>query len=204
LASGEKCVFHFHKDRKYRYYDPYTTGQIKDQDNLELEFRNQLRCFQACFIDDVENGGFRYPDNLNKQDIIEDIKKWMKFAEMGGRDILCNTYNNLIKLLEDEKKIIVDINKNIIFDDSDIIKKGIFVGFNKNEISNLLKAGIDSSNSAFNLEDKLKSDIEKGDYSIKAMLYQDKPYQNKEINNKVIKIENEKKKEETKSSSKCC
>ena len=42
--------------------------------SLELEFRNQLRCFQACFIDDVENGGFRYPDNLKKQDIIEDIK----------------------------------------------------------------------------------------------------------------------------------
>ena len=23
LSSGEKCVYHNHKDRKYRYYDPY-------------------------------------------------------------------------------------------------------------------------------------------------------------------------------------
>ena len=22
LASGKKCVFHSHKDKKYRYYDP--------------------------------------------------------------------------------------------------------------------------------------------------------------------------------------
>ena len=73
LSSGEKCIYHYHKDRKYRYYDPLKTAKSKDQDELELEFRNQVRCFQARFIDDVKNGGFRFPDNLNKQDIIQDV-----------------------------------------------------------------------------------------------------------------------------------
>ena len=111
LSSGEKCAFHFHPDRKYRYYDPFCTAKSKGQDDLELEFRNQVRCFQACFIDDIENGGFRYPDNLNKNDIIEDVKKWMKYAQKGKRDVLYNTYVKFIKLLEDEKKIEVNTVK---------------------------------------------------------------------------------------------
>ena len=45
LASGEKCVFGAHKERKYRYYDPLYTAKSKGQDDLEMEFRNQLRCF---------------------------------------------------------------------------------------------------------------------------------------------------------------
>ena len=204
LASGEKCVYHYHKNRKYRYYDPFTTGKSKGQDDLELEFRNQVRCFQTCFIDDVKKGGFRYPDNLNKQDIIDDIKKWNKFAEMGFRDVLCKTYQKLITLLEGEKKIDVDINKNPIFDNLDIINKGIFKGLNKNEISNLIEAAIDSSNYAFNLENKFKSEIKKRDHTIEAKLYQDNLYQKKVVSYKEIIIEKEKEKEETKKSSKCC
>ena len=65
------------------------------EEELELEFRNQIRLFQQCFFYDKEHGGFRYPDNLSKNDIIEDIKKWMKYAEMGGRDILYQTYEQL-------------------------------------------------------------------------------------------------------------
>ena len=128
LSSGEKCIHHSHKDRKYRYYDPLSTAKTKSQDDLELEFRNQLRCFQACFIDDVENGGFRYPDNLNRQDIIDDIKGWMKYAQMGNRDILYKTYEKLISLLENEKKIIVDKIKKSKNDDPYVINKGIFKG----------------------------------------------------------------------------
>ena len=108
LSSGEKCIFQYHKDRKYRYYDPLYSAKSKKQDDLELEFRNQVRCFQACFIDDIKNGGFRYPDNLNKNDIIEDVKKWMKYAKMGNRNGLYNIYEKFIKLLEEEKEIIFD------------------------------------------------------------------------------------------------
>ncbi len=175
LASGEKCIYQSHKDRKYRYYDPYTTANIKSQDELELEFRNQVRCFQGCFIDDVEKGGFRYPDNLNKQTIIEDIKKWMSFAEMGGRDILYKTYQKLITLLEEEKQIVVDQIKRAGVQDNDIINSGIFKGVHKKETGNFINAGMLSSKNAFELESKIKQDYEKGDYSIKANLYRDPP-----------------------------
>ena len=184
LSSGEKCIHHSHKDRKYRFYDPLSTAKTKNQDDLELEFRNQLRCFQACFIDDVENGGFRYPDNLNRQDIIDDIKGWMKFAQIGNRDILYKTYEKLISLLENEKKIYVDKIKKSKNDDPNVINKGIFKGVHKNETSNFINAGMISSKLAFEIESKIKQEYEKGDYSIKANLYSDPPKQ-KNILNKI-------------------
>ena len=175
LSSGEKCIYHSHKDRKYRYYDPLMTAKSKGQDDLELEFRNQVRCFQACFIDDVENGGFRYPDNLNKQDIIQDVKKWMKYAKMGNREILYKTYEKFISLLEEEKKIIVDKIKTTKNYDPDVIDKGIFKGVHQKEVGNFLNAGMLSSKEAFEMEANIKKDYQKGDYSIKAILYQDPP-----------------------------
>jgi len=33
-SSGEKCIHHSHKDRKYRYYDPLSTAKTKSQDDL--------------------------------------------------------------------------------------------------------------------------------------------------------------------------
>lgn len=177
LSSGEKCIHHYHKERKYRYYDPLTTAKTKNQDELELEFRNQLRCFQACFIDDIENGGFRYPDNLNRQAIIEDVKGWMKYAKMGYRDILYQTYEKFITLLEKEKQIYVDKIKTINSNDPDVISKGIFKGVHKKETNNFITAGMLSNKEAFEMESKIKQDYLKGDYSIKANLYLDPPKQ---------------------------
>jgi hypothetical protein len=174
LSSGEKCIYHYHKDRKYRYYDPFMSAKSKNQDDLELEFRNQVRCFQACFIDDVENGGFRYPDNLNKKDIIDDVKKWMHYAKIGKRDILYKTYEKFILLLENEKKIIID-KINSKYYDPNVINKGIFEGIHKKEIGNFINAGMVGSKKAFEMEANIKKDYEKGDYSIKAILYQDPP-----------------------------
>ena len=202
LASGEKCVHHYHKNRKYRYYDPFTTGKSKFQEELELEFRNQIRLFQQCFFYDKEHGGFRYPDNLSKNDIIEDIKKWMKYAEMGGRDILYQTYEQLIALLEEEKKINVNINKNAIFYDSDIINNGILEGIDKNEIDNLIEAAINGSNLAYKIENNSLLNFRKGDNSIKAILYQDNLLENQKKVKRSITLE--KKKEEPENSSKCC
>ena len=116
-------------------------------------------------------------DNLNKQDIIEDIKKWMKYAEMGGRDILLETYKNLIKLLKEERKIFVDQIKTTKGNSSDIINNGIFKGVNKKETSNFISASLLSNKNAFELETKIKKDYENGDYSIKANLYHDPPKQ---------------------------
>ena len=175
LSSGEKCIFQYHKDRKYRYYDPLYSAKSKKQDDLELEFRNQVRCFQACFIDDIKNGGFRYPDNLNKNDIIEDVKKWMKYAQKGKRDVLYNTYVKFIKLLEDEKKIEVDTVKTSKNYGPDVIKKGIFKGVHKNEVGNFINSGMAGSKLAFEMEDAIRKDYQRGDYSINAMLYKDPP-----------------------------
>ena len=189
LSSGERCIFHSHKDRKYRYYDTLFTAKNKGQDDLELEFRNQVRCFQACFIDDVENGGFRYPDNLNKKEIIEDVQKWMKYAKMGGRDLLYKTYEKFIQLLQDEKKIEIDkINKTKNYE-IDIQNKGICQGIHKKEIINYINSGLKCNKLAFEMEDEIKKCFEKGDYSIKAILYTDPlPYEEIEVPTKSIKI----------------
>jgi hypothetical protein len=175
LASGEKCVFHAHKERKYRYYDPLYTAKSKGQDDLEMEFRNQLRCFLPCFIDDVEKGGFRYPDNLKKADIIEDIKKWMHYAKIGKRDLLYNTYEKFIKLLQDENKIEIDKAKKSNDYDPNVISTGIMKGVHKNEVGNFINAGMAGSKLAYELDNTIRKDYEKGDYSIKAMVYQDPP-----------------------------
>jgi len=205
LSSGEKCVFHDHKDRKYRYYDPFCTAKSKGQDDLELEFRNQVRCFQACFIDDIENGGFRYPDNLNKKDIIEDVKHWMKFAKIGNRITLYNTYEKFIKLLEEERKIIIDKIDIIKDDDINIINKGICKGMHKKEIIHYINSGLKCNKLAFEMEEQIKKDYEKGDYSIKAILYKDSlNYEEIEINPENIKLKKEKEKNETAKSNHCC
>ena len=203
LSSGEKCVHHYHKDRKYRYYDPFMSAKSKNQDDLELEFRNQIRCFQACFIDDIENGGFRYPDNLNKKDIIEDVKKWMKYAKIGNRIELYNIYEKFIKLLEEEKKIIIDKIDKIKDDDKNIINKGICEGIHKEEIINYINSGLKCNKLAFEMEEQIKKDYEKGDYSIKAILYKDPlPYEEIEVSPKTIQLKEEKEKNEK--NEKCC
>ena len=193
LASGEKCIYHYHKDRKYRYYDPFMTAKSKSQDDLELEFRNQVRCFQACFIDDVENGGFRYPDNLNKKDIIDDVKKWMHYAKIGKRDILYKTYEKFILLLEDEKKIIVDKIETTKYYETNIMNKGIFEGIHKKEIENFINSGLKCNKIAFEMEDNIKKDYEKGINSIKAILYYDPPHEEIEAPKNNIKLVKEKK-----------
>ena len=182
LSSGEKCIYHNHKDRKYRYYDPLMSAKSKGQDDLELEFRDQVTCFQACFIDDVEKGGFRYPDNLKKQDIIEDVKKWMKYAKMGNRDILYKTYEKFILLLEEEKKIIVDKIKNNKIYEMNEKYKGIFE--NNKDIKYFIFSGLKCKKDAFEFEEIVKIDYKRGDYAINAMLFKD-PQKEKTIIRKI-------------------
>ena len=128
LASGEKCIYQSHKERKYRFYDPLKTAKYKNQEQLELEFRNEVRCFQACFIDDCEHGGFRYPDNLTKKEIIQDVEKWKEHAKKYKREILYNTYDKFLKLLEGEK---IRVDKVILSSDNNSSSKGIFTGLNQ-------------------------------------------------------------------------
>ena len=121
--------------------------------------------------------GFRYPDNLNRQAIKEDVKGWIKYSEIRCRDILYHAYEKFITLLEKEKQISVDKIKTINSNDPDVISKGMFKGVHKKETKNFITEGIFSNKEAFEMESKIKQDYLKGDYSIKANLYLDPPKQ---------------------------
>lgn len=175
LSSGEKCIYKNGKNRKYRYYDPFTTSNYKHQNELEIEFRNQLRCFQATFLDDCENnGGFRYPDNLDKKDIMNDIYEWMEMAKKNNWTLLFQTYTKLIKLLEGEK-IIVDKVKT-----EENMKKNTYEKVKHKEkpddkMRELVYAAMISNEESFEMEDTIKEDYKNGNYSIMAKLYCDRP-----------------------------
>ena len=73
LSSGERCIYHNHKDRKYRFYT--SLKKAITQEDLELQFINRANYFQSHFIDVCEHGEFRYPDNLSKKEIEDNIRK---------------------------------------------------------------------------------------------------------------------------------
>ena len=172
LSSGEKCIYGENKDRKYRYYDPLKTSGYKNQEELEIEFRNQVRCFQACFFDDCENnGGFRYPDNLDKREIIKDLSYWKDKAKERNKQLLYETYKKCIKLLGGEK-IIVDKIK--VENSAQKTHKN-----NSREpdrkLQDLLNSAMISNQQSYEMEDMIKNDYKNGNYSITAKLYCDPP-----------------------------
>ena len=175
LSSGEKCIYKDNKKRKYRYYDPLTTSDYKNDDELEIEFRNQLRCFQATFLDDLQNnGGFRYPDNLDKKDIMIDIYNWIEIAKNKNRTLLVQTYIKFLKLLGGEK-IIVD---KIKIEETKKKKKIGKANYKENpdvDMKQLLNAAMVSNKESYDMEDKIKEDYLNGNYSIIAKLYCDRP-----------------------------
>lgn len=175
LSSGEKCVKYNNKKRKYRYYDPYNTSNYKNQEELEVEFRNQLRCFQACFLDDCkDNGGFRYPDNLDKQTIMFDINMWMEIAQKKERSLLYESYQKFLKLLEGEK-IIVD---KIYIQETESKDKSIKVNCKEkvnHKIRDLLNSAMLSIKQSYDMENIIKNDYKNGIYSINAKLNCDPP-----------------------------
>ena len=99
----------------------------------------------------------------------------MKYAEIGWRGILYQTYEKFVTSLEKEKQINVDKIKTINSDDPDVINKGMFKGVHKKETKNFITAGMLSNQEAFEMESKIKQDYLKGDNSIKANLCLDPP-----------------------------
>jgi hypothetical protein len=174
LSSGEKCIFQNDKNRKYRYYDPMHSSKYKNQEELGIEFRNQVRCFQACFLDDCQNnGGFRYPDNLDKKDIIEDINSWKEIAKKRNDQLLYETYKKFLKLLEGEKIIVDKIKIENQSGNSFPNEKNSKIPNNK--IKDLLNAAMLSNQQSYEMEDMIKKDYQNGNYSIIAKLYCDPP-----------------------------
>lgn len=174
LASGEKCVYHNDKNRKFRYYDPLITSNYKTQEDLEIEFRNQVRCFQACFLDDCQNnGGFRYPDNYDKKDIVEDINKWKEIAKKYNRTLLYETYKKFLKLLEGEKIIVdkIKIENTGRKKSNNGQKKEVI----DSKIKDLLNAAMISNKQSYDMEEKIKNDYINGNFSIIAKINCDPP-----------------------------
>ena len=172
LSSGEKCLYGDNKKRKYRYYDPLKTSVYKSEQDLEIEFRNQVRIFQACFLDDCENnGGFRYPDNLDKRAILEDLYNWKEIAKNENRQLLYETYKKCIKLLGGEK-IIVD---KIKVENSDQINHKKKSKEPDNNLKDLMNSAMISNQQSYDMEDIIKKDYKNGNYSIIAKLYCDPP-----------------------------
>ena len=121
---------------------------------------------------------------------------------MGNRDTLYNIYDKFIKLLEEEKEIIIDKMNKIKNDDINIMDKGICEGIHKNEIINYINSGLKCNKLAFEMDDQIKKDYEKGDYYIKAILYKDPlTYEEIEIIPKTIQLKQEK---EPAKSTNCC
>jgi hypothetical protein len=172
LSSGEKCIYKDSKERKYRYYDPLKTSRYKNQQELEIEFRNQVRCFQACFLDDCENnGGFRYPDNLDKKEIIEDLYKWKEMAKKLNYQLLYDIYSKCIKLLGGEK-IIVDKIKVENSVKNTNYKKSKEPDYN---LKDLMNSAMMCNQQSYDMEDMIKNDYKNGNYSIIAKLYCNPP-----------------------------
>ena len=175
LSSGEKCIYGSNKNRKYRYYDPLMTANYKIQEEREIEFRNQIRCFQACFLDDCENnGGFRYPDNLDKKEIMEDVYIWMNIAKKNNKTLLYETYKKFLKLLGGEK-IIVDKIKIQEPNKNNKETKATNKGKCDEKIKDLLNAAMLSNKQSYEMEEKIMKDYKNGNFSIIAKINCDPP-----------------------------
>ena len=77
--------------------------------------------------------------------------------------------------MQDENKIQIDKAKKSNDYDPNVISTGIMKGVHKNEVGNFINAGMAGSKLAYELDSTIRKDYEKGDYSIKAMVYQDPP-----------------------------
>ena len=80
------------------------SSKYKNQEQLGIEFRNKIRCFQACFLNDWQNnGGFRYPDNSDKKNIIEDINSWKEIVKKRNDQLLYERIKKFYDFLKVKK-----------------------------------------------------------------------------------------------------
>ncbi len=111
LTLGEKYAL----GENYKY-GAYNMSTATDDDLLRL-FVREIEIFRLSYQDFVEehNCEYKFPKNLSKTDIINDINKWISFAPkesyqyyLALKDILNGQYNfslrNEIKKLKAKKK----------------------------------------------------------------------------------------------------
>ena len=180
LSAAEKCVDLNNKNRKYRFYDKYNSGSYKNQEQLERELRNELRCFQPCFLADIEEGCFRYPDNLTREEIEKDIKNYIKIAKYQNNSSVGKTLKSFLDLLRNEKQIQVEIVSNNK-SSKKIPDNGICGGMSDVEAKQLMENAMKMNHETYMMEDKIINDYNKGDFSLKVELNKDYPKKQKKF-----------------------
>lgn len=84
--------------KKYDGYNPKSVQESKDIDKLIIQLRIQSKAFQNMYEECLEmhNNEYWFPDNLSRNDIINDIQIWRKNVKPQYKQY----YDNLIYLLE--------------------------------------------------------------------------------------------------------
>lgn len=85
-------------ERKYGAYDYFDSLSNKSRRELEEEFSSELYTFQKSFTNYSQNyGGYNFPSNLTKKEILLDIKNWKSSKNLSDKDkIYYDTLYNLI------------------------------------------------------------------------------------------------------------
>ena len=98
LQLSDSGKYRFRK--KYDGYNPKSVQDKKNIDQLITQIRLQSKSFHNLYDEccDKNGGNYWYPDNLSKEDIISDIKKWKKLVAPDYKVY----YDNIINILEGE------------------------------------------------------------------------------------------------------
>lgn len=82
--------------RKYGSYDTYNNNYQKSIERMKMEFMTHINLFKVMYDDYTsKNGSFKFPKNLPKEAIIQDIKKFKAGMSPQEADI----YDSVIALL---------------------------------------------------------------------------------------------------------
>lgn len=102
LSSAESYAIKkgYNGNRKYGYYDPYNTGNIKNEKDLRLELMFQIECFNMSYKNYIKKHKiYHFPKNLKKEEIIDDLNVWVKYVPPDDKIL----YENIISILLDNE-----------------------------------------------------------------------------------------------------
>ena len=87
--------------KKYDGYNPKSVQDKKNIDQLITQIRIQSKSFQNLYEECCDKyGDYWFPDNLNREEIINDISFWKKLVDPKYKVY----YDNIIHILEGEEE----------------------------------------------------------------------------------------------------
>lgn len=106
LSAAEKLVFGKYEGKKYGYYDEKNTCEWKNIEQRVRELRIQKECLQSMIKLFEQNSGhsnYCFPDNLNKEEIIEDLQILkMEVKKMYPKNNYFSIYDDIINILNNK------------------------------------------------------------------------------------------------------